>query len=122
MLVSANSRRSSEACAKPLEFTAARIAFRINSGDRLLSGSTPSQRARGKKRPPTLVTVEGGFLKLDARPSIEERIQRVALEMAEELGDFSSEGEYGSPFATLEAKAAEIGDRIMRELTRIRVQ
>ena len=59
---------------------------------------------------------------METSPSVEERIQRMALELAEELGDLSSGGEYGSPFAALEARAAEIGDRIMRELTRIRVQ
>ena len=38
------------------------------------------------------------------------------MELAQEMGEISWEGEYGSPFAAIEARAAEIGDLLTREV------
>lgn len=43
------------------------------------------------------------------------QVQAFSRQLAEELGEISWEG-YGSPFAAIEARAAEIGDQVMQEI------
>ena len=59
---------------------------------------------------------------METSRGIEERIEQFAMELAAELGDLSLDGKYESPFAALEAKAAELGDRVMREVTLTRLR
>lgn len=53
---------------------------------------------------------------MKTKAEIEARIRQLSFELAEDLGEISWEGEYGSPFAAIEARAAEIGDQLMREV------
>jgi hypothetical protein len=44
------------------------------------------------------------------------RIRQLSIELAMEEGEIEWEGKYGSPFAAIEARAAEIGDMIACEI------
>lgn len=53
---------------------------------------------------------------MKTKAEIEAKIREVSHELAGEMGEIPWEGEYGSPFAALEARAAEIGDMLTREV------
>ena len=53
---------------------------------------------------------------MKTKAEIKARIMQLSLELAQEMGEISWEGEYGSPFAAIEAQAAEIGDLLTREV------
>ena len=53
---------------------------------------------------------------MKTKAEIQARIMQLSLELAQEMGEISWEGEYGSPFAAIEAQAAEIGDMLTREV------
>jgi uncharacterized protein with PIN domain len=43
-------------------------------------------------------------------------IRVLSLQLAQQMGEIPWEEDYGSPFAAIEARAAEIGDMMMREI------
>ena len=43
-------------------------------------------------------------------------IRKLSFQLAEEMGEIPWEGKYGSPFAAIEARAAEIGDMMTCEV------
>jgi hypothetical protein len=53
---------------------------------------------------------------METRQSIAERVRQLSLELAMEMDDQYDEQEYGSPFEAVEARAAQIGDMLMREI------
>lgn len=53
---------------------------------------------------------------------IEAKIRQMSIELAMEEGEIAWEGKYCSPFAAIEARAAEIGDMIAREVAVQRVR
>lgn len=54
---------------------------------------------------------------MKTKAEIEAQILQLSLQLAGEMEEIPWEGDYGSPFAAVEARAAEIGDRLTREVT-----
>jgi len=52
---------------------------------------------------------------MKTKEEIAAKIRAFSLELASEMGEISWE-EYGSPFAAIEARTAEIGDRVGQEM------
>ena len=51
---------------------------------------------------------------MKTRAEIASQIKQLSFELAQELDEIPGQEEYGSPFAALEAYAAEIGDMLTR--------
>ncbi len=52
---------------------------------------------------------------MKTKEELEAKVRAFSLELAAEMGEISRE-EYGSPFAAIEARTAEIGDRLGQEM------
>lgn len=59
---------------------------------------------------------------MKTKAELEAEIKELSMELAQQMGEIPWEEDYGSPFAAIEARAADIGDQIAREVAAHRLR
>ena len=59
---------------------------------------------------------------MKTKAELEAQIRQLSMELAQQMGEIPWEEDYGSPFAAIEARAAEIGDQVTREVAAQRLR